>query len=241
MRKIEEMPFLKPSERTKEIIKRLKREFPEARTALEFSDPLQLLVSTILSAQCTDARVNMVTPALFAKYRNTKEFASAQTRELENDIRSTGFYRMKAAHIIQACTDIDKRFHGQVPKTMDALLSLPGVGRKTANCVLGGAFGIQSGVVVDTHVLRLSQRLGLSKENNPEKVEQDLMSLVPKAEWYRISNLLILHGRKTCIARSPRCLQCRLSDLCPSFKKLSKPTNHGARILTNSKTIKRLK
>jgi endonuclease-3 len=202
--------------RTLRIISRLKKEFPQARTALVFSDPLQLLVSTILSAQCTDVRVNMVTPALFAKYQHAKDFAIADRNELEDEIKSTGFYRMKTKHIIEACTTIVDRFHSLVPQTMDELMSLPGVGRKTANCILGGAFGIQNGIVVDTHVIRLSNRLGLTKNESPEKIEQDLMKLVPKKEWYRFSNLLILHGRKTCKARKPLCEQCVLSDICPS-------------------------
>jgi endonuclease-3 len=207
--------------RTARIISHLKKEFPQARTALVFSDPLQLLVSTILSAQCTDVRVNIVTPALFAKYRHAKDFAEADRNELEDEIKSTGFYRMKAKHIIEACTAIVDHFHGQVPQSIDDLMSFPGVGRKTANCVLGGAYGIQSGIVVDTHVIRLSNRLGLTKNASPEKIEQDLMKLVPKKEWYRFSNLLILHGRKTCNARKPLCQQCVLSDDCPSANILS--------------------
>jgi len=202
--------------RTSTIIARLKKEFPNAKTALEFFNPLQLLVSTILSAQCTDVRVNIVTPILFAKYRHAKDFAHADRNELEQEIKSTGFYRMKAKHIVEACTAVVDRFQGQVPKSMDELMSLPGVGRKTANCVLGGAYGIQSGIVVDTHVIRLSNRLGLTKNESPEKIEQDLIGIVPKKEWYRFSNLLILHGRKTCKARKPLCENCTLSDICPS-------------------------
>jgi endonuclease III len=203
-------------QRTNVIIKRLKREFPDARTALEFSNPLQLLISTIMSAQCTDVRVNMVTPSLFAKYSSVKDFAEADKSELETEIRSTGFYRMKAKHIIDASQVIVEKFDSRVPKTMEELKSLPGVGRKTANCVLGGAYGIQSGIVVDTHVIRLANRLGLSKNAAPDKIEQDLMKIVPKREWYRFSNLLILHGRKTCKARTPLCGECKLSDICPS-------------------------
>jgi endonuclease-3 len=198
------------------IILRLKKEFPDARSALEFSNPLQLLISTILSAQCTDVRVNLITPALFAKYRSVKDFAEADRSELEAEIKSTGFYRMKAKHIIDSSREIVEHYGGQVPKTMGELLSLPGVGRKTANCVLGGAYGIQSGIVVDTHVIRLANRLGLTKNDAPDKIEQDLMKLVPKIEWYRFSNLLILHGRKTCKARTPLCRECKLSDICPS-------------------------
>jgi endonuclease III len=200
------------------FIGRLKKEFPKARTALEFSNPLQLLISTILSAQCTDVRVNMITPILFTKYRSVNDFANAEKSELEAEIKSTGFYRMKAKHIIGASSVIVEQFGGQIPKTMDELLSLPGVGRKTANCVLGGAYGIQSGIVVDTHVIRLANRLGLTKNHAPDKIEQDLMNIVPKKEWYRFSNLLILHGRKTCKARKPLCEKCVLSNICPSSK-----------------------
>jgi endonuclease III len=202
--------------RTSKINSRLKKEFSEAKTALEFSNPLQLLISTILSAQCTDVRVNLVTPNLFAKYKSAKDFAGADISELEIEIKSTGFYRMKAKHIIEACKTIAEQFGGVVPKTMDELLTLPGVGRKTANCVLGGAYGIQSGIVVDTHVLRLANRLGLTKNDAPDKIEQELMTLVPKKEWYRFSNLIILHGRKTCKARKPLCEKCVLSNICPS-------------------------
>jgi endonuclease-3 len=201
---------------TAEIMSRLKKEFPQARTALTFSNPLQLLISTILSAQCTDVRVNTITPTLFAKYRNVKDFAQANRSELEGEIKSTGFYRMKAKHIMEACSAIVDRFDCKVPQTMDELMSLSGVGRKTANCVLGGAYGIQSGIVVDTHVIRLSNRLGLTKNFPPKKIEQDLIKLVPRKEWYRFSNLLILHGRKTCKARNPLCEKCVLSDICPS-------------------------
>jgi len=201
------------------IIARLKKEFPHARTALEFSNPLQLLISTILSAQCTDSRVNIVTPALFAKYRSVKDFAGAYKSELEAEIKSTGFYRMKAKHIIGASKAIVEQFDGQVPKTMNELLTLPGVGRKTANCILSGAYGIQSGIVVDTHVIRLANRLSLTKNDAPDKIEQDLMKLIPKKEWYRFGNLMILHGRKTCKARNPNCQNCGLLDLCPFPKR----------------------
>ena len=182
--------------RTNIIISRLKKEFPQARTALEFSNPLQLLISTILSAQCTDVRVNIVTPVLFGKYRSAKDFAKADRSELEMEIKSTGFYRMKAKNIINACDMILTKFNGRVPKTLDELISLPGVGRKTANCVLGGAYGIQSGIVVDTHVIRLANRFELTKNDDPDKIEQDLMKLVPKKEWYRFSNLLIYTDAK---------------------------------------------
>jgi endonuclease-3 len=202
--------------RVLEITMRLKKEFPQARTALEFSNPLQLLVATILSAQCTDVRVNMVTPSLFANYQSVKDFAEADRSELEVEIKSTGFYRMKAKHIIEASKAIVEMFGGQIPKTMDELLQLPGVGRKTANCVLGGAYGIQSGIVVDTHVLRIANRLGLTEEKTPEKIETDLMEIIPKKIWYQFSNLIVLHGRKTCKARNPQCEGCVLEDICPS-------------------------
>lgn len=210
------------SVRAGEIIKRLKKEFPEAKTALTFSNPLQLLISTMLSAQCTDKRVNMVTPSLFAHYKTASDFASADRRELEQEIHSTGFFRSKAKNIIEACQAIVDRHRGVVPKSMEELLELPGVGRKTANCVLGGAYGIQSGIVVDTHVIRLSKRLGLTNEDDPEKIEMDLMKIIKRKEWYRFSNLFILHGRKTCNARAPFCTKCRLSDICPYYKALRK-------------------
>lgn len=212
------------------IIKRLNREFPQARTALMFSDPLQLLIATILSAQCTDKRVNMITPMLFAKYKSAKQFAETERSKLETEIKSTGFYRMKAKHIMEACQAILERFDGQVPQTIEELMSLPGVGKKTANCVLGGAFGIQSGIVVDTHVIRLSNRLELTKNIDPLKIEQDLMEVVQKKDWYRFSNLLILHGRKTCKARAPLCERCKLDDLCPSYRKFIKASKGNTRI-----------
>jgi endonuclease III len=207
--------------RVLEITTRLKKEFPQAKTALEFSNPLQLLIATILSAQCTDVRVNIVTPSLFANYPSVKDFAEANRSELELKIRSTGFYRMKAKHIIEASKAIVERHGGEVPNTMEDLIQLPGVGRKTANCVLGGAYGIQSGVVVDTHVLRIANRLGLTKEITPEKIETDLMEAVPKRNWYQFSNLIVLHGRKTCKARNPLCVRCVLEDICPSAHVLS--------------------
>lgn len=220
----------KKTYRISEIIKKLKKDFPDAGTALSFSNPLELLISTILSAQCTDARVNMVTPALFAKYRSAKDFANADRSELEAEIKSTGFYRMKAEHIMKAGEGIVERFGGQVPQTMNELITLPGVGRKTANCVLGGAFGIQSGFVVDTHVIRISNRLGLTKNASPKKIEEDLMNLVPKKEWYRLSNLLIFHGRKTCKARKPLCEKCVLADICPSASVLSLSTTSHCKV-----------
>lgn len=205
--------------RTLRIIKLLRKEYPVPKTALHFSNPLQLLVSTMLSAQCTDARVNIVTKELFKRYRTAKDYAEANRKEFENAIRSTGFYRNKAKNIIACARTLVERYGGKVPSSMEELVGLPGVGRKTANCVLGGAFGINAGIVVDTHVERLSQRLGLTKENTPEKIEQDLMQCVPQNDWYDFSNMLILHGRNVCNARKPNCPQCVLKRLCPSAEK----------------------
>ncbi|MEX2117607.1 MAG: endonuclease III [Bacteroidota bacterium] len=202
--------------RAKRIIARLGDRFPTAKSALVHENPFQLLVSTILSAQCTDARVNMVTPGLFKKFPSPAHFASVEQKELEVEIRSTGFFRNKAKNIIAASKSIMEKFGGEVPRTMEELLQLGGVGRKTANCVLGGAFGINVGVVVDTHVERLSQRLGLSKERTAEKIERDLMEVVPRDSWYDFSNLLILHGREVCNARKPNCPACDLKRFCPS-------------------------
>jgi endonuclease III len=202
--------------RLRRVIARLEREFPAARCALDHSSPLELLVATILSAQCTDARVNLVTPSLFAKYRSAGAYAAADPRVLEREIQSTGFFRNKTKAILGMAQALVERHGGRVPDSMDALVALPGVGRKTANVVLGNAFGKNEGVVVDTHVQRISGLLGLTRERTPEKIERDLMALVPRAKWTVFSHLLILHGRKTCIARRPRCESCRLSELCPS-------------------------
>ena len=202
--------------RLRRIIARLEREFPAAHCALDHGSPLELLVATILSAQCTDARVNLVTPSLFAKYRSAGAYAAADPRVLEREIQSTGFFRNKTKAILGMAQALVERHGGRVPDTMDALVALPGVGRKTANVVLGNAFGKNEGVVVDTHVQRISGLLGLTRERTPEKIERDLMALVPRAKWTVFSHLLILHGRKTCIARRPRCDSCRLNELCPS-------------------------
>jgi endonuclease III len=198
------------------IVRLLKKEYPEARCSLNFSNPLELLVATILSAQCTDERVNLVTAELFRKYRTAEDYAAAPAAELERDIRSTGFFRNKARSIQGACRLIAERHDGRVPDSMDELLELPGVARKTANVVLGNAYGIASGVVVDTHVARLSERLGLSSEKTPEKIEQDLTALVSKSDWILFPHLLIAHGRKVCKARGPLCGECVLAKLCPS-------------------------
>ena len=191
-------------------------EYPEARCSLDYTNPLELLVATILSAQCTDERVNAVTADLFRKYRTWEDYASAPASELEHDIHSTGFFRNKAKSIQGACRRIGERHGGRVPDRMEELLELPGVARKTANVVLGNAYRIASGVVVDTHVSRLSGRLGLSAEKTPEKIERDLTSVVPKSDWIDFSHLLIAHGRKVCKARNPLCSECVLAKLCPS-------------------------
>ncbi len=203
-------------DRAKTVLALLRKHYSGAHTQLEHRTPLQLLVATILSAQCTDARVNMVTPALFDRYKTVRDFASAEPAELEALIHSTGFYKNKAKNIIACAAALVERYGGEVPNTMEALESLAGVGRKTANCVLGGAFGIPSGVVVDTHVIRLANRLRLTEHENPEKIEQDLNALIPKNSWIFFSNAVILHGRKFCVARSPKCTECVLQSLCPS-------------------------
>lgn len=203
-------------DRVAKILRILGKLYPEPSTALVHRDPLQLLISTILSAQCTDERVNLVTPTLFRKYRTAADFARAPQRELEGMIRSTGFFRMKARAIRESCRGISERFGGKVPETMEGLTSLRGVGRKTANVVLGSGFGRNEGVVVDTHVGRLSRRLGLTKENDPVKVERDLMRVIPRKEWTSFSHQLIYHGRKVCKARKPLCAACDLAPFCPS-------------------------
>ncbi len=198
------------------VLRTLAREFPGARTALEYRTPFQLLVSTILSAQCTDERVNIVTRALFGKYPEPADLANVPPAVLEQEIRSTGFFRMKARNVIGCSRGIVERFGGRVPENMEDLVSLPGVGRKTANVVLGQAFGIVSGIVVDTHVHRLARRLGFTREETPEKIESDLMALFPRKSWVDVGSLLILHGRRTCKARKPDCHSCPVSDRCPS-------------------------
>jgi endonuclease-3 len=203
--------------RTQKIISALKRVYPDAHCELDHANPLQLLIATILSAQCTDKRVNMVTAGLFKKYRNANDFAGAAISILENDIRSTGFYKNKAKNIKACCAALVEKFGGEVPRTMDELHALAGVGRKTANVVLGNAFGINEGVVVDTHVNRLSNRLGLARGTDAVKIEQDLMKLVPKDDWALFSHLLIWHGRRRCDARKPDCAHCEIKNLCPQL------------------------
>ena len=201
--------------RTKKIIAGLEKTYPTAHCELVHQNPLELLIATILSAQCTDKRVNIVTEKLFKKYRSAKDFANADIFELENDIRSTGFYKNKARNIKAACADIVEKHGGKVPQTMEELLQLGGVGRKTANVVLGNAFAINVGVVVDTHVARLSHRLGLTAHRAPEKIERDLMALVPQKRWTLFSHWLIWHGRRRCEARKPDCAHCEIESHCP--------------------------
>ena len=209
-------------ERIGDIIKILRKNYPATCTALNFETPLQILVATILSAQCTDERVNKITPALFKKYPSAKEFARAKQEDLETEIRSTGFFRNKAKSIIGAAKKICEDFGGEVPDAMEDLLTLPGVARKTANIVLSSAFKKAAGIAVDTHVKRLSERLGLSAQQAPEKIEKDLLALVPKKDWLDFNYLLVNHGRAICIARKPKCPECPLKNLCPSVKKFLK-------------------
>lgn len=203
-------------ERTEEIIKLLKRAYPDAHCALNHSNAFELLIATILSAQCTDERVNIVTADLFRKYRKPEDYLKVPATELQQDVRTTGFFRNKTKSIQGACRMLVEDFNSQVPKTMEELLKLPGVARKTANVVLGVAYGIAAGVVVDTHVSRLSQRLGLTKKKDAGKIEQDLIALVPRKDWIIFSHLLIFHGRRVCKARRPLCEECVVERLCPS-------------------------
>ena len=205
-----------PKKRTRDIIRRLKRAYPDAKCSLNHTNPFELLVATILSAQCTDERVNIVTADLFRKYRRPEDYLKVSPRELEKDIQSTGFFRNKTKSIQGTSKVLTEEYRGQVPRTMDELLELPGVARKTANVVLGNAFDIKAGVVVDTHVTRLSRRLGLTKEKDAQKIERDLMPLVPKKDWVIFPHLLIAHGRKICRARNPFCAECVVEKLCPS-------------------------
>ncbi len=204
------------SSRVKEMIRLLRKHYPQARTALAYRNPLQILVATILAAQCTDERVNKVTPELFRKYPTAAEFARADRAALESEVRSTGFFRNKAKNIIGAAQTIVRDFGGRVPDTMDELVTLPGVARKTANIVLSAGYGKAEGIAVDTHARRLSQRLGLSKEEDPVKIERDLMAIVPRKDWIDFNFLLVEHGRAICQARKPKCPECFLRHLCPS-------------------------
>lgn len=200
-------------DRVLRIIEILNQEYPNAKTALHFSNPLELLIATVLSAQCTDKRVNMVTEDLFKKYRTAADYSSADIKTLEEEVRSTGFFKNKARAIKELSTELQKRYGGEVPARLEDLVSLPGVGRKTANVVLGEAFGIP-GIIVDTHVKRLSNLIGLTQNKDPEKIELDLMGIVPQQKWTLFSDLLIQHGRAVCIARSPKHDQCKILDLC---------------------------
>ena len=201
-----------------EILVRLKKEYPDAHCELDFETPLQLLIATILSAQCTDKRVNMVTPALFRKYPDAKSLSAADPAELEEMIKSTGFFRNKTKSLLGMSAAVAERHQSNVPSMMEDLVNLPGVGRKTANVVLGNAYNINEGIVVDTHVGRLAVRLGLTNETDPVKVEHALMPLIPRDDWTLIAHLLIFHGRRVCIARTPRCESCVLADVCPSAR-----------------------
>lgn len=197
------------------IVRRLKKNYPDAVCALDHQSPFELLVATILSAQCTDERVNKVTTELFRKYRKPEDYLEVEQEELERDIYQTGFYRNKAKSIRGACRLLVDEYGGELPRSMDELLTLPGVARKTGNVVLGVAFGIASGIVVDTHVGRVSRRLGLTENEDPQKVERDLTEIIPKKDWIAFSHLLITHGRRVCAARKPNCAECFLLDLCP--------------------------
>jgi endonuclease-3 len=202
--------------RTRDIIRRLKRAYPGAKCSLNHSSPFELLIATILSAQCTDERVNLVTADLFRKYTRPEDYLKVAPRELEKDIQSTGFFRNKTKSILGTSKMLTEQYGGQVPHTMEELLELPGVARKTANVVLGNAFGIKAGVVVDTHVTRLSHRLGFTQEKTAEKIEQDLIEIVPKKDWVIFPHLMIYHGRKICKARNPLCEECTIEKQCPS-------------------------
>jgi len=202
--------------RVTKILQLLEKEHPDAKIALEFSNPLELLVATILSAQCTDAKVNQVTKSLFKKYRTAEDYANADLAMLEKDIKPTGFYQKKAKRLIETCQTLVDKFGSKVPQTIEELTSLPGVARKTANIVLSNAYGIVNGIAVDTHVLRLTKRLGLTESKTREKIERDLMQIVPKESWARFTDLLIFHGRRICDAKKPKCNKCILSKICPS-------------------------
>jgi endonuclease-3 len=208
--------YLDPKQRTEKIIKLLEKEYPNAKTALNFTNPLEILLATILSAQTTDVTVNIVTKTLFKKYHNAEDYATADIKELEQDIHSTGFYHNKAKNLQKCCQLLIEKFHSKVPKTMDELLELPGVARKTANIVLFNAYGITAGIAVDTHVTRLSQRLGLTEQKDQNKIEKDLMQITPKEKWMPLTDLLIFHGRQICMARKPKCELCVLNKICPS-------------------------
>lgn len=203
-------------ERAPEIVKRLSKAYPDAHVALNFSNPLECLVATILSAQCTDERVNMVTKDLFKKYRSAEDYLKVPDSELAADIKSTGFFNQKTKSIRGACARLVEVYGGKVPDTMEDLITLPGVARKTANIVLGNSYGVVEGIAVDTHVRRLAERLGFSTEKDPDKIEKDLMRSIPRKRWFDFTYALIDHGRSVCVARKPRCEECPVSDICPS-------------------------
>jgi endonuclease-3 len=215
----------KPARRARAIVRELARLYPEARCSLDFASPVQLLVATILSAQCTDTRVNKVTPALFDRFPDARAFAAAEQAELEDLIRTTGYFRNKAKNIIQCCRQIVEHHGGEVPRSLDALVALAGIGRKTANVVLGHAYGL-AGIPVDTHVGRLAHRLGLTTHTNPVKIERDLNALIPKKDWSLFGLRLIYHGRKVCLARKPRCEKCSLAGMCPKVGVGQKNPDH---------------
>jgi len=208
--------YLDTRNRALKVIELLEKEYPDAKIALQSTNPLELLVATILSAQCTDERVNMVTKTLFKKYVKAEDYANADLAELEQDIKSTGFYRNKARNIKKCCQLLVEKYNSQVPRTMEELVELPGVARKTANIVLSNAFGVVEGVAVDTHMRRLAQRLGLTESDDPAKIEVDLMNIVPREKWMRITDLLIFHGRQVCASKKPKCEVCVLNKICPS-------------------------
>jgi endonuclease III len=207
--------YLEPKQRTQKIIELLSQLYPTAKTALNYTNPLELLIATMLSAQTTDAQVNKVTQTLFKKYRSAKDYAQAPITQIEEDIHSTGFYHNKARNLKACAQTLIDRFHGEVPKTMEELIELPGVARKTANIVLYFAYGVTAGVAVDTHVMRLSQRLGLTEQKDQNRIERDLMTLLPKEQWMPLTDLLIYHGRQVCNAKKPRCDACVLNKYCP--------------------------
>jgi len=208
--------YLEPKKRALKVICILEKEYVKAKTALKYSKPLELLIATILSAQCTDKRVNIVTKILFKKYLTIDDYVKAELKELEQDIRSTGFYRNKAKYIKKSAQMIKEKYESKVPNTMEEIIELPGVARKTANIVLFNAYGIIAGVAVDTHVKRLSLRIGFTKNKDPNKIESDLMDIVPRNKWMEISDLLIFHGREICKARKPKCTKCVLNQICYS-------------------------
>lgn len=213
--------------RTARVAALLKKAYPESKIALNFSNHWELLVAVVLSAQCTDKKVNEVTEALFKKYKTLDDYVAVERKEFEKDIRSTGFYRAKAKNILAAAKIVKEKFGGKLPRTMEEMTTLPGVGRKTANIVLGNAYGIVEGIAVDTHVRRLSQRLGFSEHENPEKIEKDLMGLFPKKDWFKTTYLLIDHGRAICTAKDPRCDLCPIAKLCPSAFQFPRFTFRG--------------